>query len=95
MSQFERFGAVGVVTVWPPHAVHLAVVITSPRYAAVAALAVSCRDAASRRVSEHVGLPLAVSRCRLAINGATAAHGTLPHRLHVHVLALDPQHVSP
>ena len=95
MSQFERFGAVGVVTVWPPHAVHLAVVITSPRYAAAAALAVSCRDAASRRVSEHVGLPLAVSRRRLAINSAAAADATLPHRLHAHVLALAPEDVSP
>ena len=56
---------------------------------------VSHRDAATHRVSEHVGLLLAVSRRRLAINGAVAAHATLPHRLHVHILALAPEHVSP
>ena len=72
-----------------------AAVITSPRYAAAAALAISCRDAASLRVSEHVGLPLAASRRRLAINSAAAADATLPHRLHAHILALAPEDVSP
>ena len=95
MSQFERSGAVRVVTAWPPHTVHMAVVITSPRYAAAAALAVSCRDAASRRVSEHVGLPLAVSHRHLAIKGAAVAHAMLPHHLHAHILALDPEYVLP
>ena len=67
-----------------------AAVITSPRCAAAAALAVSRRDTAAYRVSEHVGLPLGVSRRRLAINGAAVAHATLPHRLHAHILALAP-----
>ena len=55
----------------------------------------SRHDAATRRVSKHVGLPLAVSRHRLAINSAVATHATLPHRLHAHILALAPVHVLP
>ena len=72
-----------------------AAVIMSPHCAIAAALIVSRRDATARRVSEHVGLSLAVSRRRLAINDVAAAHATLPHRLHAHVLALAPVHVSP
>ena len=68
-----------------------AAVVTSPCCAAAAAFVVSRRDTAARRVSEHVGLSLVVSRRRLAINGAAAAHATLPHRLHAHVLALAPE----
>ena len=45
----------------PRHSATAAAVVTSPHcVAAAAALAVSCRDATARRVSEHVGLPLAV-----------------------------------
>ena len=60
---------------------------------AAATLVVSRHDAAAHR--EHVGLPLAISRRRLAINDDAAAHATLPHRLHTYVLALAPKHVSP
>ena len=73
----------------------VAAVVTLPRCAAAAALTVSCCDVAARRVSEHVGLPLAVSHRRLAINGAVAAHATLPHYLHAHILALALEHVFP
>ena len=70
-------------------------IVTSLRCAAVAALAISHHDATTHRVSEHVGLPLAVSCRRLAINGAVAAYATLPHCLHTHVLALAPEHMLP
>ena len=73
-----------------------ATVVMSPRcVAATTILTISHHDAAACRVSKHVGLPLAVSCRRLAINGAVAAYATLPHRLHAHVLALAPVHVSP
>ena len=81
----------------PRHSTAVAAIITSPHHttAAATALVVSCRDATARRVSEHVGLPLAISRHHLAINSAAAVHATLPHRLHAHVLALALVHVSP
>jgi len=62
---------------------------------ATATLMVLHRDAVAHHIFEHVGLSLAVSRYRLAINDAVAVDATLPHCLHAHVLALAPEHVSP
>jgi len=60
-----------------------AAVFTSPHCAATAALTVLHCDAAGHRVSEHMGLPLAVSRRRLAINDTAAAHAApLPAPMH-------------
>ena len=79
----------------PRHSATAAAVVTSPCCATTAALTISRHDAAAHHVSKHVGLPLAVSRHRLAINGVATVHATLPHRLHAHILALSPVHVLP
>ena len=85
-----------VAALMPRRRAAIATVITSPHCAAAAAtLTVSCCEATAHRISEHVGLPLAVLSRRLAINGVAAAHATLPHYLHAHILALALEHVLP
>lgn len=74
---------------WQPGAGHRApLILPAPRPSLPLRLPLMLLLPSLSRVSEHVGLPLAASHRRLAINGAAAVQATLPHRLHASTCVL-------